>query len=137
MQEKFLFDASSVIYALKLRSLKALYDNYIQWLTIYEVINALWKEAILTKAISPQEASEIVKLFAKTLEFVKMLSPHHYEDEILSTARELNITAYDASYVVLAEKNGLTLVTEDKKLREKAEKLIGVTSLTQITSSQG
>ena len=60
--------------------------------------------------------------------------PHPYEDEILSTARELNITAYDASCIVLAEKNDLTLVTEDKKLRTKAEKLIKAVSLTQITS---
>ena len=132
MRGKLLFDASSVIYALKLRSLKTLYDNYLQWLTIYEVINALWKEATLTKAISMQEASEIVKLFTKTVEFMKILSPHLYEDEILSTARELNITAYDASYIVLAEKNGLTLVTEDKKLRTKAEKLVKAASLTQI-----
>ena len=134
MRGKPLFDASSVIYALKLRSLKALYDNYLQWLTTYEVINALWKEAVLTKAISMQEASEIVKLFAKTLEFTKILSLRPYEDEILSTARELNITAYDASYIVLAEKNGLTLVTEDKKLRAKAEKIVKAASLTQITS---
>lgn len=134
MRGKLLFDASSIIYALKLRSLKVLYDNYIQWLTIYEVVNALWKEATLTKAISPQEASEIVKLFTKTLEFMKMLSPHPYEDEILSTARELNITAYDASYIVLAEKNSLKLVTEDKKLRAKAEKLVKAASLIQITS---
>jgi len=63
-----------------------------------------------------------------------MLSPHPYEDEIPSTARELNITAYDASYIVLAEKNGLTLVTEDKKLRTKAEKFVKAVSLTQITS---
>ena len=88
MRGKPFFDVSSVIYALKLRSLRALYDNYIQWLTIYEVVNALWKEATLTKVISPQEASGIIKLFAKTLEFVKMLSPHPYEDEILSSTRE-------------------------------------------------
>ena len=46
----------------------------------------------------------------------------------------MNITAYDTSYIVLAEKNGLTLVTEDKKLRAKAEKLVKAVSLTQITS---
>jgi len=135
MWENLLFDASSVIYALKLRNLKALYDNYIQWLTIYEVTNALWKEATLTKAISPQEASKIVKLLTKTLEFMKILSPHPYEGEILSTARELSITAYDASYIVLAEKNGLTLVTEDKKLRMKAKRLVKAVSLDQITPS--
>ena len=67
------------------------------------------------------------------MEFTKILSPHPYEDEILSTARELNITAYDASYIVLAEKNGLTLVTEDKKLRKKPKNLLKAVSLTQIT----
>jgi len=134
MWGKLLFDASSVIYALKLRSLRALYDNYIQWLTVYEVVNALWKEAILTKAISPEEASGIVRLITKALECMKILSPHPYEDEILSTARELNITAYDASYIVLAEKNDLILVTEDKKLRTKAERLVKVASLIQITT---
>ena len=36
----------------------------------------------------------------------------------------MNITAYDTSYIVLAEKSGLTLVTEDKKPRTKAEKLV-------------
>lgn len=134
MQGRLLFDASSVIYALKLRSLKVLCDNYIQWLTVYEVVNALWKEATLVKAIAPQEASKIVKLFTRALEFTRILSPHPYEDEILSTARELNVTAYDASYIVLAKKNGLTLVTEDKKLRTRAGKLVKAVSLAQITS---
>ncbi|MCD6535719.1 MAG: type II toxin-antitoxin system VapC family toxin [Thaumarchaeota archaeon] len=134
MREKLLFDASSVIYALKLRNLRILYDNYIQWLTIYEVINALWKEAALTKAISLQEAFKIVGLFAKTLEFMKILSPHPHEDKILSMAKELNITAYDASYLILAKENNLTLVTEDKKLKTKAEKLVKAINLTQITT---
>jgi len=77
-------------------------------LTVYEVVNPLWKEAILTKAISPEEASVIVRLFTKSLEYMKILCPHPYEDEILSTARELNVTAYDASYIVLAEKRSNT-----------------------------
>ena len=128
------FRRSSVIYALKLRNLKVLYDNYIQWLTVYEVINALWREVALIKAISTQEASEIVKLLMETLDFMKMLSPHPFEDEILSTASELGITAYDASYIVLAEKNGLTLVTKDKRLRTKADKLVKAVSLAQIIS---
>ena len=55
----------------------------------------------------------------KSAGFMKILSPHPYEDEILSIAGELNITAYDASYIVLAEKNGLTLVTEDKNKGRK------------------
>jgi len=35
---------------------------------------------------------------------------------------------------VLAEKNDLILVTEDKKLRTKAERLVKVASLIQITT---
>ncbi len=69
------------------------------------------------------------------MELTKILSPHPYEGEILSIARELSITAYDASYIVLAEKNGLTLVTEDKKLRMKAKRLVKAVSLDQITPS--
>jgi len=130
---KLLFDASSLIYALKLRKLRVIYDNYIQWLTIYEVINALWKEASLINSISLEEASKIIKIFIEAIDFINILNPHPYEDEILKTASELGITAYDASYVFLAKKNGLSLVTEDEKLRRKAEGLVKVISLSQTT----
>jgi predicted nucleic acid-binding protein len=43
------------------------------------------------------------------------------EEEILQVAIQLELTAYDFSYVVLAMEIGLILVTEDKKLREKAK----------------
>ncbi|HDI32161.1 MAG TPA: PIN domain-containing protein [Thermofilum sp.] len=132
MSGKLLFDASSMLYALKLKKLRIIYDNYIQWLTIYEVTNALWKEASLIGSMSLSEASKIVKLFTEAVEFTKLLNPHPYEEEILAIADELEITAYDASYVFLAKQKGLSLVTEDKKLRKKAEKLIKVTSLSQI-----
>jgi len=92
---------------------------------------------MLTIAISSQEASRIVELLTKTLEFTKILNPYPYGYEILSVAKELNITAYDASYIILAEKNDLTLVTEDERLRTKAEKLVKAVGLTQITSSKG
>ena len=82
--------------------------------------------------MSLSEASKIVKLFTEAVEFTKLLNPHPYEEEILAIADELEITAYDASYVFLARQKGLSLVTEDKKLRKKAEKLIKVTSLSQI-----
>jgi predicted nucleic acid-binding protein len=43
------------------------------------------------------------------------------EEEILQVAIQLELTAYDLSYVVLAMKHNLTLVTEDEGLREKAK----------------
>jgi len=51
----------------------------------------------------------------------KILDSRDLEEEILQVATQLELTAYDFSYVVLAMKHGLTLVTEDEKLREKAK----------------
>ncbi len=132
MGGKFLFDASSVLYALKLRNPKVIYNNYIQWLTVYEVTNALWKEASLIGIISLPEALNVIKLFMKTIEFMNMLNPHPHEEDILKIADKLGMTAYDASYVFLAKQKGLSLVTEDEKLRRKAKGFIKVVSLGQI-----
>jgi len=127
-----LFDASSLIYALKLRNLKLLYDNYTQWLAVYEVINALWKEASLIGGISFQEALKLIKIFTEVVEFMKVLSPHPYESDILAVANKLKVAVYDASYVVLAREKGLLLVTEDDRLRIKAKSLVKTISLNDI-----
>jgi len=49
---------------------------------------------------------------------------------------ELDLTAYDASYIVPAQRHGLTLVSEDKKLMNKAKKHINVTSLDTLLNHQ-
>lgn len=133
MRDGLLFDASSLLCLLKLRKLKPLNNNYIQWLTIYEAANALWKEASLIGSISPEDAYEMIKILSDCVDVVKILSPHPYEYEILTTASKLKITAYDASYVVLADKNNLVLVTEDSELREKAKSLIEAISVSDIS----
>jgi predicted nucleic acid-binding protein len=60
---------------------------------------------------------------------MKILSVSNLEREILKMSMELDLAAYDASYIVLAQRHGLTLVTEDKKLMNKAKKHINVISL--------
>ncbi len=57
---------------------------------------------------------------------MSILSPRGLEEEILRTALEHGVTVYNTSYIVLARKNGLILVTEDKKLRNKAAEIITV-----------
>jgi hypothetical protein len=64
----------------------------------------------------------------------KILDPRRLEEEILRVAIQLELTAYDSSYVVLAMKHGLTLVTEDNKLREKAKNLVKAISLDELTT---
>ena len=132
MAEKLLFDASSLIYALKLRRLDVLRGSHVQWLTIYEVLNGLWKEASLVKSISAEKAVALARVFGRVLRHMSILSPHGIEEEILRTALEHGVTVYDASYIVLARKNDLILVTEDKKLRNKAAEIITVKSLKEI-----
>ena len=132
MKEKFLFDASSIIYALKLKNMRLLHGNYIQWLTIYEVINALWKEVTIFNSLSLQDARKLVKIFKEAISLMQVLNPHPYEEEILSIASELRITAYDASYIILSKENNLQLVTEDEKLRRKASKIVKTTNISDI-----
>jgi predicted nucleic acid-binding protein len=127
-----LFDASSLIYSLKIRNLKLLYNNYIQLLTIYEVMNALWKESYLTKAITIEEARELNNILNEIIDLMNMINPHGYEKEILENAWKLGITAYDASYVVIAKKNNLILVSEDEKLKRKIDDIIKIISLKEL-----
>ncbi|MEM2756450.1 MAG: type II toxin-antitoxin system VapC family toxin [Candidatus Bathyarchaeia archaeon] len=103
-----------------------------QWLTLYEAVNVLWKESSLIGSISVDEAYEIIEILSDAVDVVKILSPHPYEREILAMASKLEITAYDASYVVLADKYDLMLVTEDAELREKARNIIEAISVNDI-----
>ncbi len=130
--EKLLFDASSIVYSLKLRKIRILAGNYVQWLTVYEVVNAIWKEVSLVGSLSLKEANELLEIFLEVIEHMTILEPRSYELKILSIALETGLTTYDASYVVLAREKGLKLVTEDSKLRERAEELVETSSLDQL-----
>jgi len=134
MHQNLLFDASSLICALKQKKLDVLCDNYIQWLTIYEVINGLWKEAHSIKAMNVRDAINIARILKELVSYMNVLSPHGHEEELLMLALKAGITVYDASYIVLAKKYNLTLVTEDKILRAKAKNTIKTATLSEVTT---
>jgi len=129
---KYLFDASSLLYSLKLRKINVLQGNYVQWLTLYESINALWKEVFLVKSISATEALRLISILNDILGLMNILNLQGLEKDVLKVALEQGITAYDASYIVLASKHGLTLVTEDRELRNKASKIVKTVSLNEL-----
>ena len=58
-----------------------------------------------------------------------------YEEEVLRTATRLGIMAHDSSYVVLAQKRGLTLVTGDNELRSRAQGLVRCASVDELSST--
>jgi predicted nucleic acid-binding protein len=127
-----LFDASSLVYAIKLKRIGVLAGNYVQELTIYEVLNTLWKEAYILRRMSRKEAESLLDVFVRLLSYLKILDLRGLESEVFKIAVENGLTAYDASYLTLARREKLTLVTEDVKLRNVASTMIRVVSLDEI-----
>ncbi len=85
-------------------------------LTEYELGNVLWKEA-KNKRIDYDAAAQN---FSEALSELTKMSINGIGD-VLKIAIERNLTFYDASYVYIAEKEGLKLVTEDTELLLKCK----------------
>ncbi len=129
---RYLLDASSLVRALKEAKLSPLGGQALQWLTIYEALNALWKEAYLLRRIDVHDALSLATVIAEVARNMVVLEPAGLEEEILEIAVTRGVTVYDASYIALARKHGLILVTEDRKLRQAASELVRVASLDQV-----
>ena len=132
--KRYLFDASSFVKALKLGKLEHLIKSHIQWLTLYEVMNALWKESCLAKAIPVDKALQLMDIIVQIAKHMKILDISGLEVETLDTAVKLKLTAYDASYIALAKRYNLILVTEDVELKIKAQQLVKTLSIDEISS---
>jgi predicted nucleic acid-binding protein len=127
-----LFDSSSLVYALKLKRIGVLAGNYIQELTVYEVLNAVWKETYVLRKISIKEAESLLDVFIQLLSYLKVLDLSGLESEVFKISVETGLTVYDASYLALAHREKLTLVTEDVKLRNVASTMIQAVSLDEL-----
>ena len=134
MNKPLLFDASSILTLLRLLREKApdlLRGGSTISLVYYEVGNALWREYLLLKRITSREALKILKtifMVLRTMDVIA-LKDENFGEAVFNLASSLNITYYDASYLVEALKTGKTLVTDDRKLSEAAGR-IGVKTLT-------
>lgn len=78
-----------------------------------EVLNGI-KAGILKKRIESARAQTLADDFVDL--GIATTDVTSYATEIYRTAVDLDRTAYDAAYIVLAEKTGLELWTGDKKL---------------------
>lgn len=132
MRPRLLVDSSSLVKALKLGRLEPLAGQAIQWLTPYEVLNALWKEARLVGSLSIEEALFLQEILAEVMGQMEVLAPIGLEREVLEYALSHRISVYDASYVVVADRMGLALVTEDSRLSEAARDRVSVLSFDDL-----
>jgi len=129
----YLFDASSIVRALKEAKLVPLGGQALQWLTVYEVINVFWKEVYLLRKLEASEVAFLLDIFTKLIQEMIVFEPKGLEQDILRIAISKGITAYDASYVALVSKHNLILVTEDQRLARMVRDMVNVVSLDSLT----
>ena len=123
---KRVLDSSAIALILKRlggESIEVLEESVTTGLAAYELGNILWKEYALRRLIGLEEAVRRAEQIAKILEVIKLENIKSAEEfkEVIKLAAQLDLTFYDASYLYLAKKTGMPLVTEDKELLEKAK----------------
>ncbi|MEM2643413.1 MAG: type II toxin-antitoxin system VapC family toxin [Candidatus Bathyarchaeia archaeon] len=103
-------------------------------LAIYESINAVWKECYILKRIRVEVAYRLIELLSNIFNVLDLYTMRGSEKEVLEIAIKEGITIYDASYIYIAVRNKLTLVTDDKKLINTAKKYTNAVTTTEITT---
>ena len=129
----FLFDASSIFEAIVRGNIKVLSGNYTVELARYELNNILWKRARLIGDVTVEDVLKLADIVKRVLKLMNIINIDCCEDDILKVAIKLGITFYDAVYVYISKAKGMTLVTEDKKLRKKIGSFVRVVSLSDIS----
>ena len=92
------------------------------WLT--EVLNAILVGE-RRKINSAAESADFLERLSLLNIITDTVAPSARRDAVLGVARELSISAYDATYVELALRSGLPFATFDTRLR-KATESIGI-----------
>ena len=115
-----LYDASAIMNLLTdPKRVSVLAGNSVLDLTLYEIGNAIWKkmradQKPLTDCIIIMQHVLII------LKSMKSLNVLNVEQDVLTVADKYNMTYYDTAYMVVAMKNNLELVTDDKKMKKSA-----------------
>ncbi|TXH72151.1 MAG: PIN domain-containing protein [Thiothrix sp.] len=73
--------------------------------------------------IQPDATQEFLMLLQELDIQTDKYSPTLVNDELISLARTHQLSSYDATYLALALREKLPLATQDKRLRQVAEKL--------------
>ncbi|OYT50622.1 MAG: DNA-binding protein [Desulfurococcales archaeon ex4484_217_2] len=120
----YLFDSSSIVNIVKRGHAKVFINGATLDLARYETLNAIWKEYKLLGRIDEKTALEYASIVSKVLKAMKKYSIENLEHEVFKIASENNITIYDASFIYVASRENLVLVSDDKKLRSKALRFV-------------
>ena len=116
--------------------LRGFSDGFILDLTIYEAANVVWKEYYLLNKISMDTAAKFIEVLSKIFEVISVLSVKGLESEVFNIAVKHGLTIYDASYVTVAIRRKLTLVTDDKELRKTVSHIVKTVTSDDLTKTQ-
>ena len=137
-QPKLLFDANAIYNlvreypndALDILSLGSTIH-----LAYYELGNALWRECLLLKRISMEEAEKALCFMYEILQRMQIASLDiDTGRQVLDAACKFNLTFYDSTYLTEAKKSNTPLVTDDKKLARAAEN-IGIKTFSSMATA--
>ncbi len=135
MVKTYLFDASSIVNLVKKGFVRVFLDGATLDLALYESLNAVWKEYVLLSKLDEKTAIEYIETLTTIFDALDLLSIKGLGLEIFKLALKEQLTIYDASYLYMAIKNKMVLVTDDQKLRDKASKYVKVLDSRQIINS--
>ncbi len=128
----YVFDSSSILEALSRGVVRVLSGQYTVELARFELNNILWKRRTLLKDIGDEELTRLARVLKRVLDLMNVVNIRCHEEAVLDVAWRLNLTFYDASYVYVAREKGLPLVTEDRKLKLRADGYVEVLSLDDL-----
>lgn len=93
-------------------------------LAIAECLNAIWKHSNLHKDLTAEDARAAVLDLKEVYDHLLTFTARELAEDAFDIALNHNVTAYDALYIAAARKTDATLYTADRKLHEKATKII-------------
>lgn len=128
----YLYDASAILNLVKRGVVKAFAKGCTIDLAVYEAVNAIWKECYLLKRMRAEVAYELAELLSKIFSVMDVRTVRGSERGALEVAMKEGVTVYDASYIYIAARDGLTLVTDDRKLIDVARKYASASTTAEV-----
>ena len=131
-REPHLFDSSAIITLIEKNKLDALLEGLTIDLSFYELGNSVWKQVNLYKTLSMDDAKVVLDAFM--LVYNRMNKIQEVDPQsILTVASQEGITFYDAAYLQAAKDKKVTLVTDDKKLKQASSKYVNTVTSREVS----
>ena len=138
----YLFDANAIIALAKRSCTGPLAYGVTLDLAVYETTQAVWKEHSRIRDsplyLDRDAASKLLNVLREVFDkSIRLASIRGREANVFELAVNEGITVYDAAYLYYAAENGLVLVTNDRRLRERAMRYIKTMSVDELLSQLG